>query len=226
MRRQRAAWGRRVEGPCRGRGFKTPEGVALRVPVQPVLPVCGANLAVGLASPPQVVEGLEPVVYRGGDRRLELQVGGERHRRPQPRLRHPGVVLRADVEHEGVVFALSQRHDDHSGAFRYADHGLGPRQAFGVADGYMRVRRPEHADHQLRVLLSSLRHRKGGCRAGMHDWPRVEVRDIRGPDGVALPRGPQMFFLVRTPDQCGGVGPPRLLMVCSRTASGQGSAVT
>ena len=72
MRRQRTAGGRRVQGPCRGRGSETPDGVALRIRLQPLLPLCGADLAVRLASPPQVLERLEPVVYRGWDRQLEL----------------------------------------------------------------------------------------------------------------------------------------------------------
>ena len=56
--RQRAAQGRCVEGSCRGRGSKTPDGIALRVCLQPLLPVGGADLAVGLASPLEGVEGL------------------------------------------------------------------------------------------------------------------------------------------------------------------------
>ena len=58
MCRQRAAWGRRIEGPCRGHGPETLDGVALRLCLQPVLPVRGADSAVGLAPPSQVVEGL------------------------------------------------------------------------------------------------------------------------------------------------------------------------
>ena len=88
------------------------------------------------------------------------------------------------------MFALPQLFANHAGTVRQADHGVGPRQAFGVADGDMRVCRAEHADNPLQVLLSSLRHREGGCRAGMCDGPRLEVRDIRGPDGVTLPHGP------------------------------------
>ena len=52
----------------------------------------------------------------------------------------------------------------------------------------MRGRRAEDADHPLRALLSALRHREGGRRAGMRDGPRAEVRDIRGQDGVTLSR--------------------------------------
>ena len=110
------------------------------------------------------------------------------------------------------MFALRQCLEDQAGAVRYADHSPGPRQVFGVADGDMRVRRAEHEYHPLQVLLSSLRRGEGGCRAGVPDGPRVEVRDIRGPDGVPPGRG-----------SCRLLG---ALMVCSRTASGQGSAVT
>ena len=88
------------------------------------------------------------------------------------------------------MFALPQRLDDHAGAVCHADHGFGPRLALGVADDDVRVRRAEHADHPLRVLLSPLGHRQGSRWAGVRDWPRVEVRDVRGPDGVSLPRGP------------------------------------
>ena len=144
MRRQRAAQGRCIEGSCRGRRPKTLDGVAMRIHLQPLLPVCDANLTVGLASPPQVVEGLEPVVYCSRDRQLELRVGGARRRRPQPRLCLLGVALKVDLEQEGVVFAHVQRLDDHAGAVRHADYGLGPRQALAVADGDMRVRRAEH----------------------------------------------------------------------------------
>ena len=66
--RQRAARGRRIEGSCRGRGPETPDGIALRVRLQPRLPVRGADLAVGFAPPAQVVEGLQPVVHCGRDR--------------------------------------------------------------------------------------------------------------------------------------------------------------
>ena len=38
------------------------------------------------------------------------------------------------------------RLDDQAGAVRYADHGLGPTQAFEVSDGDMRVRRAELAE--------------------------------------------------------------------------------
>ena len=72
MRRQRAARGRRVEGSCRGRGSKTFDSVALSVCLQPLLPARGADSAVGLAPQSQVMEGLEPVVYCGGDCQLEL----------------------------------------------------------------------------------------------------------------------------------------------------------
>ena len=88
------------------------------------------------------------------------------------------------------MFALPQRLDEHADAICYVDHDLGPRHAFGVADGDMRIRRAEHPHYRLWVLLPSLRHREGGPQAGVHDGPRMEVRDIRGPDGVTLPRGP------------------------------------
>ena len=58
MWRQRAARGRPVKGPCCGRGSETLDGVALRVCLQPLLPVRGADLAVGLSPPSQSVEGL------------------------------------------------------------------------------------------------------------------------------------------------------------------------
>ena len=116
--------------------------------------------------------------------------GAPGRRRPHPRLRRLGVVLKADLEQESVIFALPKRLDHHTGAVRHADDGLGPRQALGVADSDMCVRPAEHADHPLWVLLSSLRHREGGCQAGVRDGPRMEVRDIRGPDGVILPCGP------------------------------------
>ena len=96
----------------------------------------------------------------------------------------------AELEQKGLVFAPPQHSDHQAGTVRHGDHGLGPQQAFGVADRDVRVYRAEHADGPFRVLLSSLRHREGGCRAGVRDGPRVEVRDIRGPDGVTLPRGP------------------------------------
>ena len=66
----------------------------------------------------------------------------------------------------------------------------GPGRRLGSQTAIMRVCWAEHADHPLWVLLSSLRHREGGCRAGVRDGPRMEVRDIRGPDGVTLPCGP------------------------------------
>ena len=53
-----AARGRRIEGSCRGRGPETPDGIALRVCLQPRLPVREADLAVRFAPPLQVVEGL------------------------------------------------------------------------------------------------------------------------------------------------------------------------
>ena len=112
-----------------------------------------------------------------------------RRRRPHPRLRRLVVVLKADLAQEGVVFALPQRLGDHAGAGRHADYGLGSRQALGVAGGDMCIRRAEHADHPLWVLLSSLRHCQGGCQAGVRYGPRMDVRDIRGPDGVTLPCG-------------------------------------
>ena len=66
----------------------------------------------------------------------------------------------------------------------------GPRQALGVADDDVRVCRAEHADHPVWVLLSLFGHCQGSRRAGVRDWPRVEVRDVLGPDGVSLPRDP------------------------------------
>ena len=113
------------------------------------------------------------------------------------------------------MFALPQRFDDQAGAVRHEDHGLMHWRAFRVADSDVRVRQAEHAEHLLRVLLSLLRHRGGGCRAGVRDWPRVEVLNIRGPDGLTSPRSPEMFLLVGAPDQRGGVGPSWLLpFVC------------
>ena len=88
------------------------------------------------------------------------------------------------------MFAFPQRLDDHAGTVCHVDHGFGPRQALGVADDDVRVRRAEHADHPLQVLLSPLGHRQGSRWAGVRDRPRVEVQDVRGPDGVSLPRGP------------------------------------
>ena len=211
MRRQRAVRHQRIGASCRGRGSKTRDGVALRVRLQPLLQVRGANLAVRLAPPSQVVEGLEQVVYRGRDRQLEFQVGGARRRWPHPRLCCLGVVLRAELEQEGVVFALSQRLDDHASAVRQADYSLRPQQALRVADGDVRICRAEHADYPLWVLLSPLGHREGGCRVNVRDGPRMEVRNVRGPDDVSLPCGPWMLLLVGAIDQCGGVGPPRLL---------------
>ena len=88
------------------------------------------------------------------------------------------------------MFALWQRLDDQASAVRHADYGLGPQKALGVADGDVRVRRAEHVDYPLWVLLSPLGHPEGGSRTGVRDWPRVEVRDVPGPDGVSLPCGP------------------------------------
>ena len=85
---------------------ETPDGIALRVCLQPRLPVRGADLAVGFAPPSQVEEGLRTVVHCGRDRQLELQVGGVRRLWPHPRPRRPGVVLQPDLEQEGVVLAL------------------------------------------------------------------------------------------------------------------------
>ena len=86
-----------------------------------------------------------------------------------------------------MVFAPPQRLDDHASAVCHADYSLGPRQVLWVADDDVRVRWAEHADHPLRVLLSPLSHREDSRRAGVRDWPRVEVQDVRGPDGVSLP---------------------------------------
>ena len=83
------------------------------------------------------------------------------------------------------MFTLLQRLDDHASAVFHADYGFVRRQALGVADSDVRVRRAEHANYPLRVLLSPLSH-----LAGVRNWPRVEVRDVRGPHGVFLPRGP------------------------------------
>ena len=58
MWHQRAARGRQIEGSCRGRGPDTPDGIALRVCLQPYLPVRGADLAVEFAPLSQVVKGL------------------------------------------------------------------------------------------------------------------------------------------------------------------------
>ena len=55
---QRAARGRRIEGSRRGRGPEASGGIALRVCLQPRLPMRGADLAVGFAPPSQVVESL------------------------------------------------------------------------------------------------------------------------------------------------------------------------
>ena len=104
------------------------------------------------------------------------------------------------------MVALLHHLDDHVGAVRHADYSLRPQQAFGVVDGDLHVRRAEHADDPLRPLLSALRHRGVGCWAGVRDGPRVEVRDVPGLDGVALPCGPQMLLLVRAPDQRREVG--------------------
>ena len=101
------------------------------------------------------------------------------------------------------MFALLQSLDDHASQSATRTTASRPEQALGVADGNVRVRRAEHAVNPLRVLLSPLSHREGSRRASVRDWPRVEVQDICGPDGVSLPCGPQMFLLVGAPDQCG-----------------------
>ena len=88
------------------------------------------------------------------------------------------------------MLALPQRLHDHASAVCDADYGFGPRQALGVAHGDVRVRRAEHVDYPMQVLLSLLSHREGSCRAGVRDWSRVEVRDVRGPDGISLSCGP------------------------------------
>ena len=54
--RQRTARGCRIKGSCCGRGPETPDSIALRVCLQPRLPVRGADLAVRLAPPSQVVK--------------------------------------------------------------------------------------------------------------------------------------------------------------------------
>ena len=88
------------------------------------------------------------------------------------------------------MFALPQRLDDHVSAVGHADYGFRPQQGLGVADGDVRVRWADHADYPLWVLLSSLGHCEGGCRAGVRDGPRAEVRNVPGPGGVSLPCGP------------------------------------
>ena len=89
-----------------------------------------------------------------------------------------------------MLFALPQRLDDHANAVCNTDYGFGPEQALGVADDAVRVCQAKHADHPLRDQRSPLSHREGSHQAGVRDWPRVEVRDFRGPDGVSLPCGP------------------------------------
>ena len=89
-----------------------------------------------------------------------------------------------------MEFALPQRLDDYASRARHADYVLGPLGALGVADGDVRVHRAEHADYPMWVLLSSLGRREGGRQAGVRDWARVKVRNVRGPDGVSLPCGP------------------------------------
>ena len=106
------------------------------------------------------------------------------------RLRCLGVVLQANLEQEGVVFTLQQRLDDHAGAICHADYRLGPRQALGVAEGDVRVRRAEHANYLLPFLLSLLGHREGSRRAGVRQWPRLDIWDVRGSDGASLPCDP------------------------------------
>ena len=101
--------------------------------------------------------------------------------------------------------------DDHAGAVCHADRGLKPQQELEIADWDVRVRRAEHADYPHQALLPPLRHCEGSCRAGVRDGPCFEVPDVCGPDGVAMQSGPQALFRVGTPDQRGGVGPPRLL---------------
>ena len=109
------------------------------------------------------------------------------------------------------MFVLAQRLDDQAGAVCHADNGLRPQQAHEVAHRDVRVCRAEHADQPHLALLSPLCHREGGCRAGVCDGPRLEVRDIHCRDGVAVPCGLQMLLLVGAPDQCWGVGPSWLL---------------
>ena len=46
-----------------------------------------------------------------------------------------------ELEQEGVVFALPQRLNNHASAVCHADYGFGPRQALGVADSDVRIRR-------------------------------------------------------------------------------------
>ena len=231
MRFQCAARGRCVEGPCRRRGSEAADGGVLRVRLQPLLRVCWANLMVGLAPPPQVVEGVEPVVHRGWDASWSCtSTGSSAASGHTPVFAALAWSLRRVWNGGGVVVSLLWHFDDHAGAVGYANHGPGSRQALWVADGDVCVRWAECANDPFRALLPTMRNRKGSCRAGVRDGSCVEVRDVRGPDGVAVQCCPQVCLLVGALDQCGGAGPPgscRLLgaqMVCSRTARGQGSA--
>ena len=104
------------------------------------------------------------------------------------------------------MFALPQRLDDHASAVCHADYSFGHWQALGVADGDVCIRRAEHANYPLRVLLSPLSHCEGSRRAGVVDWPCVGVWDVCGRDGVSLPCGLWRLLLVGAPDQCGGGG--------------------
>ena len=213
--------GPKRRGPVpRGRGSKVAAGCWLVNRLQPIPLMLRADLAVGFAPPPLVLEGLQPVVCRGRDRHFELQVDGEQRRLgPYSRLSRLGVVWRAALEQKGVVGALTQRPDDHTGAVCHEDRGLGPRQSLRVADGDMRFRRSEHADHPHRALPLPFHHHVGGCQAGMRDGFPVEVWDFRGAVDVAMPSGPQVLLLVRAQDVGRRVGPSWL----PPPAGGEGS---
>ena len=140
----------------------------------------------------------------------------------RPRLCRLGDVRKADLEQEGVVFALPQRLDDHAGAVRHADYSLGPRQAIGVADGDMRFRDcgfccPCCATARVaagRACVMGRAWRSGtsvvlmvsSCHAARRcsSWSGLQT----SVEGLAYPGSCPLF------------GAP---MVCSRTASGQGS---
>ena len=229
--RQRAAWGRCIDGSCRGRGSETLDGVALRVCLRPLLPVRGADLAVGLAPPLHVVEGLLPVVHCGWDRQPELLVGGGCRCRPQPWLCCLGVVLQADLEQEGVVFALPQRLDDHASAVRHADYGLGPRRCSGSQTAMC-------ASNRLNMQTTH-------CGLCCPRWATARVAAGRacvfGPAWRSGTSVALMAFPCHAARRCsswsalhtsaGGLAQPGscpllgALTMCSRTASGQGSAV-
>ena len=72
----------------------------------------------------------------------------------------------------------------------------------------------DNADYPLWKLLRALHHSEGSCWLGVRDGPCVEVRDVRGPDYVAV--GGLAY-----PGYCRLLG---VLMLCSRTATRPGSA--